>query len=72
MYIQEYKTELFNLKNYDVRTDEVGKLRKSIKETNELLMDADKEMIKQRENIIPVINMINVISHEPKYRDAEL
>jgi hypothetical protein len=46
MYIQEYKTELFNLKNYDVRTDEVGKLRKSIKETNELLDVAEREMSK--------------------------
>ena len=68
--IQEYKTDLAHLANFESRTDEIGALRNHLRDTTEMIVSADEEMGKQREAIVPVLNMINVIAHEPGFKDA--
>ena len=65
--INEYKMELASLKDFDNRTDKIGALRRHIKETNNLINQADLEMEIQRKSIMPVLDMIHVVAHNPKY-----
>lgn len=38
-----------------------------MKETHDLLNEADIELSKQRKNIIPVLNMVNLAAKDQKY-----
>lgn len=67
--INDYKFELNALTAIDVREEQVEGLRNHIKDANQFLQEAEREMEKQTDIIEPVLAMVNIAAKNQKYKE---
>lgn len=68
--LNDYKYDMNQLTNFDVREDKVLELRKQIREAHKFIGDAEAEMERQANVVKPVLSMINIVAKDPCYFDA--
>ena len=68
--INDYKSDLNHLTSFDDREQAVANLSQNIRDTHNLILNAEENMRVQEETIMPVLGLIHIAAKDPKWANT--